>query len=213
MILYNQMKDRINIPKTLSVDLSNLDYSINKMILFQSSLYNSKNRIRLYKYKFPSLSVNLCFDYYSKQKIPSYIHELDKDMELEIINNGINIPLFAQIQYGKLISADDTTYAIIKSAIKLKIPYIPITLYMICNKGCDLLSDRKIDIYNKKINIANEYPIDNDEYNLISNICFPYFIFYNKMIKNDHNIDYSNYNSYTLLKKPITEYTNIDFFF
>lgn len=106
---------------------------------------------------FPSLTLNIPFEYYSKQDIPNdIISIIDNKYIFKGINNSDAIGLFEdicnkgiptrfsmEIRGGKLYSDNPIDYIILLIAIWIKLPSIPITLYMI--------SDYISDYYNTKL--------------------------------------------------------------
>lgn len=166
--------------------------------LFNEIKYTEDTRIGSYMYRFPTLSLNLPYEYYSKQYIPENIYTYDLELDKyifagksenefkslfqSICKNGIRTRLFMQIRNGEIISASNDTYLIMLIASYLKIPYIPATIYMMNNNytnGISVIS-RPIDIIRRKSISKCNNEDDSELKSLISDITKPYFIFINK---------------------------------
>jgi len=212
MNVYNGVKVNIPIPsvqnkirKISDQDLPNgFEFPAMKAVnytVFNETKYQQDVRIGKYMYRFPVLSVNLPYEFYSQQEIPEHIYTIDFDRQEyslagrnhqemvnlfeEIATLGIRKHLFMQIQNGKIVSADDDAYAIMLIATYLKIPTIPVTLYMLNNDttGNLLISNRSVDIINK-FNGNNRIPTP-EEVALINDLCDPYFVFFHRDCNND----------------------------
>lgn len=169
--------------------------------MFNGTKYQQGIRIGKYMYRFPILSVNLPYEFYSKQEIPDHIYTIDFDRQEynlagrnpqemvdlfnEICELGIRKHLFMQIENGKIVSADDDAYAIMLIATYLKLPTIPVTLYMLNNDtdGNLLISNRPVDIINKFR--GNRRVPSEDEILTINDLCSPYFVFFHNGYNND----------------------------
>ena len=206
--VYNGAKLNTKIPEIddkINREPSVRDYSFNvpSTIVYTSfvdSKYNDKIRIGSYMHKLPVLSLNLPYEYYSKQYIPEniYTYDIDKDEFFfagmneeefkvlfdDICTNGIRRNLFMQISNGKIVSADNAAYLIMLIATYLKLPSIPVSLYMLNNNNESgmLISNRTSDIINKQVGI---HGVDEEELDLINGLTKPYFIF----VKNGYNSD------------------------
>lgn len=164
--------------------------------MFNGIKYQQGIRIGKYMYRFPVLSVNLPYEFYSCQEIPDHIYTIDFDRQeynlagrnhqemvnlfSEICELGIRKHLFMQIENGKIVSADDDAYAIMLIATYLKLPTIPVTLYMVNNDsvGNLLISNRQVDIINKvRRNTRVAYE---NEIGMINDLCSPYYVFFQK---------------------------------
>lgn len=177
-------------------DVSSVNYTV-----FNGTKYQQDVRIGKYMYKFPVLSVNLPYEYYSLQDIPEHIYTIDfdrqeyrlanfaqkgiEDLFQDICQNGIRKHLFMQVKNGRIVSADDETYAIMLIATYLKLPTIPVTLYMVNNSttGNLLISNRKIDLINKFSQDARD--TSKEEIRLINEVCEGKFIFYHNGYNDD----------------------------
>lgn len=166
--------------------------------LFNETKYTEDTRIGSYMYRFPTLSLNLPYEYYSKQYIPENIYTYDlelnkyvfagksesefKTLFQNICKNGIRTHLFMQIRNGKIISASNDTYLIMLIATYLKIPYIPATIYMMNNTSTNGISviSRPIDIIRRKEISRCINEDDSKMKSLITKLTEPYFIFINK---------------------------------
>lgn len=165
-----------------------------KWVKFTDTLYNEKTRINKYMYKFPSLCVNLPYEYFKDQSVPEniFVWNVDrKEFEFagkssdevlllfeEICNNGLTTPLYFQISHGNIVSASDEDYIKLIIAQYLKIPTIPAVLYVLKNdiKTDMLTSMRPCDIITS---YSFNYTATKEEYDLINKVCSPYIIFYN----------------------------------
>lgn len=181
---------------------------------FEETRYTESNRISKYMYPFPVISVNLPYEFYSVQMIPENIYTYDVDsgkfafagytedefMELfnQICTSGIRKHLFMQIEKGKIVSADDETYLRLLIADYLKLPTIPVTLYMMNNDGNGLLmSDRPIDVINRKLGTSVATA---DQLRMINDLTAPHMVFYVPKV-NDDVITSINTNEYTTNKE------------
>lgn len=169
--------------------------------MFNGMKYQQGIRIGKYMYRFPILSVNLPYEFYSQQEIPDHIYTIDFDRQEynlagrnpqemtklfnEICELGIRKHLFMQIENGKIVSTDDDGYAIMLIATYLKLPTIPVTLYMLNNDttGNLLISNRPVDIINKFR--GNSRVPTQDEIQMINDLCKPYYVFFHKDYNND----------------------------
>ena len=164
-----------------------------KYAMFTDVIYNHKTRMNKYMYTFPSLCLNLSYEYYSTQNVPENILTWNIDtnelqfanksvnevinMFNEICNNGLTKPLYFQISHGKIVSASDDDYIKLIIAQYLRLPTIPVVLYALnsSQKSDILISMRPCDIINSSLDIDGS-----DDYTLINSICDPYIIFYNQ---------------------------------
>lgn len=138
----------------------------------------------------PLLSINLPYEYYEKQYLPRNIYNWDVEKkeysfggktveEFEtlfdkICHEGIQQPLFMRINKGKITSINDETLLILFIAKYLRIPTIPVTLYL-SNE------DVMIPTVNELLEATNVFfgKQRNKEGELIfiNEICYPYFVF------------------------------------
>lgn len=171
---------------------------------FTSSFYNKQNRINSYPLAFPAMCVNLPYKYYSEQYIPENIYTYDIDSKKysfagmdeetfikffnDICENGIRKSVYVQVRNGRIISASDEDYLIILIASYLKLPTIPVVIYMMNNNQRNqfLRSDRPADIAinNNRVNIP---PARREMINLINEVCENNLIFYNSHYHGDLN--------------------------
>ena len=194
-----------------------------KYSYFTEIKYEHKNRINKYMYRFPSLCVNLPYEYYSTQLVPENIltwdidtkelkftnKSLDSIIELfnSICKDGFTEPLYFQISQGKIVSASDDDFIRLIIAQYLKLPTIPVVLYALNNsKVSDMLTSmRPCDIIN--CNIRNNV-VDKNTYDMINNICNPYLIFYNNEYYDIEHINFAKDKLYKQLyrHKDINEF-------
>jgi hypothetical protein len=165
---------------------------------FSNTVYNKKNNINIYPLSFPTLCVNLPYEYYSNQFIPENIYTydldekkyvfagMDSDRFLQIfngiVNNGIQTPLFIQIRNGNIVSASNEDYLTLLIASYLKIPTIPAVLYILFNTeqnnalaGSDRTSDIAVNT-----NHYNRIPAIKKTLDIINEVCENKFIFFNQ---------------------------------
>lgn len=161
--------------------------------VFDETRYNPKASINKYLFRFPVLSINIPYEYYSIQNIPENIYTWDIDnneyrfankstheilaMFDDICENGIQTPLFMQISQGKIVSASDDNYIALLIAQYLKLPSIPVTLYMMKNTSESKLlqSLRHCDVVNSYI---DDYNVGAEEWGMATDLCFPYMVFF-----------------------------------
>ena len=150
------------------------------------------------------MCVNLPYKYYSEQYIPENIYTYDIDSKKysfagmdeetfikffnDICENGIRKSVYVQVRNGRIISASDEDYLIILIASYLKLPTIPVVIYMMNNNQRNqfLRSDRPADIAinNNRVNIP---PARREMINLINEVCENNLIFYNSHYHGDLN--------------------------
>ena len=161
---------------------------------FTDVLYNDKTRIGRYMYRFPSLCVNLPYEYYCTQNVPENIFTWDIDNKTlqftnksltevfeifdSICKEGLTTPLYFQISQGSIVSASDDDYIKLIIAQYLKLPTIPAVIYVLnSTKDSDILTSmRPCDIINSYNNITAAKEV----YELINDVCSPYIFFYNR---------------------------------
>ncbi|MCM1215369.1 MAG: hypothetical protein NC548_12725 [Lachnospiraceae bacterium] len=242
MNVYNGVKTNIPIPSVQNLirKISDQDLPVGiefpevknvNFTMFNGIKYQQGIRIGKYMYRFPILSLNLPYEFYSKQEIPEHIYTVDFDRQEyslagrstedsinlfnEICDLGIRKHLFMQIENGKIVSADDDAYAIMLIATYLKLPTIPVTLYMLNNDstGNLLISNRQIDIMNKFH--GNSRVATQEEVGLINELCDPYFVFFHKGY-NDEVVETIMKSDYVPNKEvtgdTILDHTDVDFY-
>lgn len=159
---------------------------------FMDEAYVHGARISQYMYRFPMISVNLPYEYYSKQEIPEYVYNWDVDRQefrfgsknvesfvkkmMRIGSFGINRHIFMQVCNGKIVSTDEEGYLTLLIAMYLKLPTIPVTLYMLNNTSESnmLISHRPIDVANK---VMGTTIASNEEIILLNKITNPKMLF------------------------------------
>lgn len=195
-IPFNAIMDKIKKVNLEDLPAENFRFNVpDKVVytIFDSTKYDPKASINKYLFRFPVLSVNIPYEYYSIQEIPENIYTWDIDsnecrfadktqeeitkMFDDICKNGIQEPLFMQIAQGKIISASDDNYITLLIAQYLKLPSIPVTLYMMKNtiESKLLQSLRHCDVANAYI---NNYDVGEEEWCMATDLCFPYMIFF-----------------------------------
>lgn len=185
---------------------------------FSNVEYCRTNRISQYMLRFPTLCINLPYEYYVKQDMPENIYTWDVDtgefnfadkskedvinMCNDIIAHGIQTPLFLRISRGKIVSASDDDYVRLLIAGYLRLPTIPAVLYIMTNDIDKdmLISMRPSDIFDSYIIDKN---IDNGMWQQANKICNPYFVFHNKKFSSIDDLaiiidgKYYNWTKYT----------------
>lgn len=190
------IQNKINKVKFEDLPAENFPFDVPEKVVytvFDETLYNHKASINKYLFRFPVLSINVPYEYYSIQDIPENVYTWDIDsnryrfsdktdeevtaMFNDICKNGIREPLFMQITQGKIVSASDDNYIALLIAQYLKLPSIPVTLYMMKNTSSSKLLEslRHCDIVNSYI---DDYSVDENEWNMATEMCFPYMIFF-----------------------------------
>lgn len=192
------IQKKINKVKPEDLPSGNFEFGFNApgkipYTVFDETRYNPKASINKYLFRFPVLSINVPYEYYSIQDIPENIYTWDIDsneyrfadkstekvmtMFDDICRNGIQMPLFMQIAQGKIVSASDDNYIALLIAQYLKLPSIPVTLYMMKNTSESKLlqSLRHCDVVNSYI---DDYNVGSEEWCMATDLCFPYMIFF-----------------------------------
>ena len=173
-----------------------------KYTTFKSTLYLKKNRVNSYPLSFPAMCVNLPYSYYSKQYIPENIYTYDIDTKKysfagmdedtftdyfkDICENGIRRSVFIQIRNGRIISASNEDYLILLIASYLKLPTIPVVIYMMNNNQMNnlLISDRVSDIAVNTNHYIRE-PAPKDMIDNINKVCENNLIYFNTSYHGD----------------------------
>lgn len=195
-IPYGTVQDKIKKVKFEDLPVENFPFTVPDKVMytvFDETKYNPKASINKYLFRFPVLSVNVPYEYYSIQEIPENIYTWDIDtneyrfadktreeimaMFDDICKNGIQVPIFMQITQGKIVSASDDNYIALLIAQYLKLPSIPVTFYMIKNtiESKLLQSLRHCDVANAYI---DNYDVGPEEWHMATELCFPYMIFF-----------------------------------
>lgn len=148
-----------------------------KYSMFDSTSYTIVDNKDICKAPIYILNVNLPYEYYSTVQLADYNYcydviskgfwftSSDKDemdaLIIDIAKNGIQKPLYLEIDNGTIVSTNDS-HARILSALYLQLPYIPACLYV---------TSENINYFEKLINKVNP------DKTLINEICAPYFSF------------------------------------
>ena len=207
---------------------------------FTSTTYLPKNNINMYPSPFPVMYVNLPFAYYSKQYIPENIYTYDIDKKkyffagmdeetfnnyfTDICENGIRRLIFVQIRNGRIVSASNEDYLTILIASYLKLPTIPVVIYMINNtrENKYLKSERPSDVavnYDRKVFDGTP----RDMIDCINKVCENKLIYfnseyhgdlkqYNTMINNQLMMLVKYMPDIDIINTPSDEITYVDFY-
>ena len=162
------------------VDMPNYSCEVPKTIKYSSfdtTSYTVVNNIDVCQAPIYILNVNLPYEYYSTIQLADYNYCYDivdksfwftgskKDemdaLILDIAQNGMQDPPYLEIDNGVIVSTSDSHSRIVAS-LYLKLPYIPVCLYV---------SSENINYFEKLVKK------DNQDKTLINEICAPYFSF------------------------------------
>lgn len=203
----------------LCLDLNDpniIDYYNDGNLIKIKRFENIKYFFLQYEYKsplVPFLSINIPYEYYSIQNIPSEIVKIYNDSEYDFIGkskeeissiftnickNGISDSLLFKIHNGLIVDGTYDSYLYLTIAKILKLPKIPVTLFMDYSIDDSEIPDENIlKLSNKLFNPYFIFSLLNDKlnekeymtFNLNDSKCFNMFRVYD-----DKNVNINFYN-------------------